>query len=71
MESHHGTQGEIAMLVMMFVTDDGTEDGTGPVLFMGEWPDTALPPNPRGYEWRYFATVDLNDQMFGSERELV
>ena len=59
------------MLVMVFVTDDGSDDGSGPLLFMGEWRESALPPNPRDLEWRYFATVSLDDQMFGSERDKV
>ena len=56
------------MLVMVFVTDDGSAEGTGPLLYLGEWPGASLPANPRGLHWRYFATLAMEDHMFLLER---
>ena len=55
------------MRLMVFVTDDGTADGTGPLLFLRERPDAVLPKNPRALEWRYFATIDENDRLLGDD----
>ena len=44
--------------VLVFVTDDGTEAGTGPVLFLKDFATSALPAHPRGLVWKYFATVN-------------
>lgn len=59
------------MVVLVFVTDDGSDEGTGPLLYVAEDPATFLPPNPRGLDWRYFATMQLDDQMFLEERQEV
>jgi hypothetical protein len=56
------------MQLLVFVTDDGTPMGTGPLLFVENNPPTSLPPNPRSLEWRYFATIAKEDTMFLSER---
>lgn len=55
------------MRVMVFVTDDGTDNGTGPLLYLPERPDAALPDHPRSLEWRYFATVGEDDNLVVSE----
>jgi hypothetical protein len=56
------------MQVLVFVTDDGrSPEGTGPTLVVESSAATALPPNPRSLEWRYFATMESQDVMFGSE----
>ena len=49
------------MNVMIFVTDDGGPNGTGPTLYMADTPHAALPPHPRSLSWRYLATVPEND----------
>ena len=54
--------------LLVFVSDDGTGTGTGPILFLPSRPDAALPPNPRGMEWRYFATISDEDNLLGSDR---
>ena len=46
---------------MIFVTDDGSAEGSGPMLFVPEAADAVLPKNPRAYPWRYFATVSVSD----------
>jgi hypothetical protein len=51
------------MRVLVFVTDDGTEAGTGPVLFLKDFATSALPPHPRGLVWKYFATVNEDDEL--------
>lgn len=51
------------MRVLVFVSDDGTEDGTGPLLFLREHGQSILPPHPRALGWRYFATVEERDQL--------
>jgi hypothetical protein len=56
------------MQVLVFVTDDGrSAEGTGPTLIVEASPVATLPPNPRSLEWRYFATMESEDLMFGSE----
>lgn len=57
------------MQVLVFVTDNGTADGTGPVLFLKDDPLSVLPANPRSLEWRYFATIGAQDQMIAVEGE--
>ena len=56
------------MQLIVFVTDDGTPDGTGPLLFVENHPLSFLPANPRSLEWRYFATIAKDDTMFMAER---
>lgn len=59
------------MNVLVFVSDDGTEAGTGPILFVKDVPHAILPAHPRGMTWRYFATVDATDPLLGDEREAI
>jgi hypothetical protein len=57
------------MRLLVFVTDDGvTPDATGPILFVREAPDAILPANPRGLDWRYFATILPNDPIMDDYR---
>ena len=58
------------MQLLVFVSDDGTADGTGPLLFLPAGPESALPRNPRSLEWRYFATIDEGDNLATSEPDL-
>ncbi|MDB5538845.1 MAG: hypothetical protein JWQ89_572 [Devosia sp.] len=55
------------MQLLVFITDDGTADGSGPVLFLLASPEAALPKKPRSFEWRYFATIDEADSLAISE----
>jgi hypothetical protein len=57
------------MNVLVFVTDDGSENGTGPILFLTESGRAALPPNPRSFPWRYFATVSSDDGLIEPEAQ--
>ena len=57
------------MSVLLFVTDDGSERGTGPILFLAETPDAILPDNPRSLPWRYVATSSLNDRLLDAEEK--
>ena len=58
--------------MLMFVTDDGqSPEGTGPALFVKDDASAALPPHPRGYAWRYFATIGLDDAMVSGERSKI
>ena len=59
------------MKVLVFVTDDGTDAGTGPVLFLKDFADSALPSHPRGLAWKYFATVSEDDDLLGEERAAI
>ena len=45
------------MNILVFVTDDGTEAGTGPILFVKNFATSSMPAQPRGLEWKHFATV--------------
>ena len=56
------------MKVLVFVTDDGTEAGTGPILFVKDFAASTLPPHPRSLSWKYFATVDETDELLGEDR---
>jgi hypothetical protein len=56
------------MQLLVFVSDDGSEQGTGPILFVRDGPEAVLPDNPRALEWRYFATIQDGDQLLGGER---
>jgi hypothetical protein len=56
------------MKVLIFVTDDGTEAGSGPILFVKDFATSTLPPHPRALTWRYFATVDESDELLGEDR---
>jgi hypothetical protein len=59
------------MKVLVFVTDDGTEAGTGPILFVKDFATSTLPPHPRSLSWKYFATVDEDDELLGEDREAI
>jgi hypothetical protein len=57
------------MQLNVFVTEDGSDSGTGPILFLPISPKAALPPNPRSLEWRYFATIEDKDSLLAADRE--
>ena len=59
------------MKVLVFVTDDDTEAGTGPVLFLKDFATSALPAHPRGLVWKYFATVNEDDELLGDDRQAI
>ena len=59
------------MKVLVFVTDDGTEAGTGPILFVKDFATATLPVHPRALSWKYFATVDQDDELLGDDREAI
>jgi hypothetical protein len=59
------------MKVLVFVTDDGTEAGTGPILFVKDFATATLPPHPRALTWKYFATVDESDDLLGEDRDAI
>jgi hypothetical protein len=57
------------MRILVFVTDDGNSpEGTGPVLYLRDSPEASLPPHPRSLEWRYFATMDSEDELVADRR---
>jgi hypothetical protein len=56
------------MQLNVFVTDQG--DGTGPIVFVPDDPGSVLPKNPRALEWRYFATVMVDDHLLALDREV-
>jgi hypothetical protein len=57
------------MLVLVFVSDDGMPNGTGPIVFVRAEAGASLPANPRSLPWRYFATVTAGDAMILAEGE--
>lgn len=59
------------MQLLVFVTDDGRPNGTGPILFLPAAPEAALPPHPRSLTWRYFATVTEDDALLGEDKAAV
>ena len=56
------------MQLAVFVTDDGSPHGSGPMLFVEDPSSSDLPANPRSLGWRYFATIDEDDVLFMPER---
>jgi hypothetical protein len=59
------------MNVLVFVTDDGTIAGTGPVLFLKDFATATMPVHPRGLEWKYFATVPEDDELLGDDSDAI
>jgi hypothetical protein len=59
------------MNVLVFVTDDGTEEGSGPILFLKDFATAAMPAHPRALEWKYFATVTEADEVLGEDRAAI
>ena len=59
------------MNILVFVTDDGTEAGTGPILFLKDFATSSMPEHPRGLEWKYFATVTEGDELLGEDRKAI
>jgi hypothetical protein len=57
------------MQLHVFVTASDHGDGTGPIAFVAAVPGAVLPENPRGLEWRYFATVMDDDHLLAPDRE--
>lgn len=57
------------MQLHVFVTDDGSTDGSGPILFLPLHPKAVLPPHPRSFEWRYFATIEDKDNILAIDRD--
>jgi hypothetical protein len=57
--------------LLVFVTETGPDTTSGPIVFLEDRPDAALPPNPRGLGWRYFATVGRKDALIGEEWEAI
>ena len=56
------------MNLMVFVSDDGSPEGTGPIVIVPARTDAALPRNPRSFEWRYFATVTEGDSILNESQ---
>jgi hypothetical protein len=57
--------------LLVFVTEDETGTGTGPIVYLPERADAALPPHPRSLSWRYFATVMESDTLVANDREAI
>lgn len=55
------------MRLLVFVTDDGTEDGSGPLLFIPDHKTSIKPRHPQSMEWRYFATISDADSLFSAD----
>jgi hypothetical protein len=57
------------MRMLVFVTDDGiSPEGAGPRLVVEQGLDATLPAHPRSLNWKYFATVDLDDTLLAADR---
>ena len=52
------------MQILVFFSDDGTPNGSGPILFIQDHPSASLPPHPRDLQWRYHANIALDDEIF-------
>ena len=59
------------MQVLVFVTDDQSVEGSGPLLVIEDTPTAVLPPNPRSLAWRYFATMAADDALLRPEGALM
>jgi hypothetical protein len=70
-ESKATAEREASSRLLIFVTETGPESTSGPIVFVEDRPDAALPANPRGLGWRYFATVGRDDALVGEERAAI
>ncbi|HEV7276799.1 MAG TPA: hypothetical protein VGN80_10960 [Devosiaceae bacterium] len=58
--------------VLVFATDrDGTAEASAPFVIIPEAAASFLPAHPGGLEWRYFATMRLDDQMLAEDRAVI
>jgi hypothetical protein len=58
--------------VLVFATDRaGTEEASAPFVIIPEAAAAFLPQHPGGLEWRYFATMRLDDQMLAGDRAVI
>jgi hypothetical protein len=58
--------------VLVFATDQPPHsDASAPFVIIPEAAAAFLPPHPGGLEWRYFATMRLDDQMLAKDREVI
>lgn len=55
------------MGIHVFISDDGSSSGTGPILFLAELPSKILPRHPRSLGWRYVATIAEDDSLLESD----
>lgn len=53
--------------LLVFVTDDGTSTGSGPVLFVLDDPTFSLPVNPRSLTWKYVGNISQDDPSLATE----
>lgn len=58
--------------VLVFATDrPGTSDAAAPFVIIPEAAAAFLPQHPGGLDWRYFATMRLDDQMLAADRAAI
>lgn len=55
------------MQLVVFVTDDGTPDGSGPILFIQDHPTASLPQHPRELPWKYARNIASDDELLTGE----
>lgn len=60
------------MRILVFATDQpGTPEASAPFAIIPEAAAAFLPQHPGALEWRYFATMQLDDQMLAVDREAI
>jgi hypothetical protein len=58
--------------VLVFATEHpGQSDASAPFVIIPEAAAAFLPQHPGGLEWRYFATMRLDDQMLAVDRDAI
>lgn len=58
--------------VLVFATDrPGHADASAPFAIIPEAAEAFLPQHPGGLEWRYFATMRLDDQLLAGDRATI
>jgi hypothetical protein len=58
--------------ILVFATDEpGHAEGSAPFAIIPEAAAAFLPQHPGGFEWRYFATMRLDDQMLSGDRAVI
>lgn len=58
--------------VLVFATDrSGAPEASAPFVIIPEAAAAFLPQHPGGLEWRYFATMRLDDQMLAKDRAVI
>jgi hypothetical protein len=55
------------MHILLYVTDDGTQGGSAPILFLARGRGDKVPGHPGSMRWRYLRTIAERDRLLDVE----